>query len=464
MRLFHQWAYLSLAAATLATGAWAAGCAGGTDTTEFSSSSSNGSGGQGGTTSSGGGDGGQGAGTSSGTGGSSSPCAVDCTQIQTPQCQVAQCNAQTGQCEVVADSDGASCDDGVFCTIDDACLAGNCEGGPPNDCGMTPPQCTEVICDEQAQTCTTSPAQNGDPCQDPNDLCLMGATCMNGLCTGGTPEDCFFSPVPDDCHVAECNPQNGQCEPVVGNEGGPCADPNDLCTVAKTCLTGVCQGGQPMDCSQLTSGCNIGVCDTNTGLCVQQSVGNGQLCDDLDACTTGEICNNGVCANGTAINQCGPVDGCCPSNCNETNDQDCAREEYLGTFPSGTVSHTGQQCLDWTAFIGQLTGSFTAVQIKGSLDPVGVTCNNPAMATQLCNGLNTSTTVSGLSCNGRIWNVGECSAASAQPYEINSRTVSGDCSCDTAFTVRPCISNANWGGIGTTCSAPAQTLEVICYR
>ncbi|MBW2458021.1 MAG: hypothetical protein JRI68_26185, partial [Deltaproteobacteria bacterium] len=334
MKLHQRWPLLSLATITLAAGSWAAGCAGGTDTTDFTSSSSNGSGGQGGTASGAGGGGGQGAGTSSGTGGSTSPCAIDCTQIQAPQCQVAQCNAQSGQCEVVADEDGTTCDDGVFCTVDDACAAGICQGGPANDCGISAPQCTEVVCDEQSQTCSTSPAQNGDPCQDPNDLCIKGATCNNGLCTGGTPEDCFFSPVPDDCHVAECNPSNGQCEPVVGNEGGPCADVNDLCTVSKTCAAGVCQGGNPKNCSHITVGCNMGVCDTNTGICGTQSVGNGQPCDDLDPCSTGEICNNGTCAGGSPVITCQAGDYCCPSNCNENNDLDCASCDWnASTFP-----------------------------------------------------------------------------------------------------------------------------------
>jgi hypothetical protein len=60
-----------------------------------------------------------------------------------------------------------------------------------------------------------------------------------------------------------------------------------------------------------------------------------------------------------------------------------------------------------------------------------------------------------------VWNVGDCGT----PFEINSRTVSGDCNCDTAYTVRPCIGNNNWGGINTaTCGGPTQSMEVICAR
>jgi len=318
-------ALVAVAIVTWLGGTAAVGCATGGDT-EFDNTTSTSTS----TSTSGGGNtGGGGAGGGTTTTTSTSMCDVDCSQIQTPDCQVSVCNegqhrGTIGVCVVVPDEDGTPCDDGVFCTIDDACSAGICEGGPPNDCGMTPPQCTEVVCDEQSQTCTTAPAQNGAPCQDPNDLCMVGSTCSNGLCIGGTPEDCFFFPVPDDCHVAECNPQNGQCEPVVGNEGGPCSDPNDLCTVNKTCTAGVCQGGSPKDCSQLTVGCTMGVCDVNNGTCVAQSVGNGQPCDDLDHCTTGEICTNGTCGGGTPITACVNNDLCCPSNCTAQNDQDCA--------------------------------------------------------------------------------------------------------------------------------------------
>ncbi|RLB50569.1 MAG: hypothetical protein DRI90_23630 [Deltaproteobacteria bacterium] len=284
------------------------------------------------TSTSGTGNAGGGGGDVGGSGGTttSSPCAVDCTQIQAPDCQVAQCNAQTGQCEVVADVDGASCDDGLFCTVNDGCAAGTCVGGPQNDCGISAPACTEVSCDEPSQSCSTTPSSNGAACQDPNDLCMKGATCSNGLCTGGTPEDCFFSPVSDDCHVAVCDPSDGQCKEEVGNEGGACNDLNDLCTVSKTCVAGVCQGGQPMSCSHLTQGCVMGVCDVNTGQCTTQSAGEGQPCDDINPCTSGEICTSGVCGGGSPVVQCVANDYCCPSNCNENNDADCA-------VPSGTA-------------------------------------------------------------------------------------------------------------------------------
>jgi hypothetical protein len=305
----------------LAAASAAMGCASGDVTGSGGDDTSSG---QGGTTSSGGGVGGT---TSSGGGvggaGGSSPCAVDCTQIQAPICQTAQCNEQTGQCEVVANENGTTCDDGLFCTANDTCQAGVCEAGPTNDCGIAAVACETITCEETSQTCTSVAGLNNDPCVDPNDLCLENGACQNGTCVG-TPMDCFMQPVPDDCHVSECNPQNGQCEPVVGNEGGACADPNDLCTVNKTCTAGVCQGGSAMDCTYLTQGCTMGVCDTNNGQCTTQSVNNGDPCDDLNSCTTGEICTSGNCGGGTAITQCIANDSCCPSACTQSTDADCA--------------------------------------------------------------------------------------------------------------------------------------------
>ncbi|MBW2453249.1 MAG: hypothetical protein JRI68_02010 [Deltaproteobacteria bacterium] len=323
------------------------GCAGGSDTTDFDDDDA--TGGTAGTTNPGGGGSG-GVGTTTTT---SSMCDVDCSLIETPDCQVAECNegqhrGVVGTCVVVADDDGIACDDGTFCTVSDECVNGVCTAGPMNDCGISPAACMEVSCDEQSQTCSQVASAPGADCQDPNDMCVVGGTCANGLCVGGVPEDCFFQPVPDDCHVSECNPQNGICEPVPGNEGLPCVDLNDLCTPGKTCAGGVCQGGAPMSCIHLTQGCNLGVCDVNTGQCTTQPLNNGDPCDDLSACTTGETCQNNGCSNGTPVTSCEMNgDGCCPTNCTIQNDLDCQIQPHCrGIKTSVPASTTGIYTID----------------------------------------------------------------------------------------------------------------------
>ena len=186
-----------------------------------------------------------GGGGAGGSGGGGLPCGIDCSSIQTDACHEAVCNEVTAQCEVVNRAVGTPCDDGLFCTIDDACdAAGLCVGGGENDCGMAPGDCDAVTCDETAKTCSLSQLSNGTACTNSQDLCQLDGACQNGLCVG-TPKDCFFQPVPDECHVSECNPTSGMCEPVPGNEGAPCTDLNDLCTTNNTCTGGVCGGGAP---------------------------------------------------------------------------------------------------------------------------------------------------------------------------------------------------------------------------
>ncbi len=242
-----------------------------------------------------------------GEGGDSGLCGMDCSTITTADCFKAVCNEGTfpgpvGQCVVVPEDAGVSCDDGEFCTVDDACDGmGQCVGGPQNTCGMTAPECQEITCDEQSDTCGNQALMDGTTCTA-TDLCLTGATCVAGGCTGGTPKDCFFSPVPNECFNSVCNPMNGMCEPVAGNDGLACVDAMDLCSLGNTCSAGMCQGGTPKDCSALTQGCVLGVCDSMTGNCGTQTVMPGQTCDDLDGCTLGETCDmNGMCGNGTPI-------------------------------------------------------------------------------------------------------------------------------------------------------------------
>jgi hypothetical protein len=318
------------------------------------STTDEGNGGESPTTSSGspGGMGGmaQGGGGADGGMGGESPCPIDCSTIMTDQCQEAVCNVAQQACEVVALDDGTTCDDGTFCTLNDTCQAGVCTGGGQNDCGNAVEACTNVTCDEATQTCGTEPAGQGDPCQ-PADLCVVNAACNNGLCVGGTTNDCFFAPVPDDCHIAVCNPMNGMCEPQPGNDGQGCVDAMALCMVGNTCTGGVCQGGAPLDCSQLTVGCFDGQCDTATGQCIQVPIMPGQQCQeatdqcnvgicdmmgvcnatpanegqncDTDGCFVGQTCGTGTCQGGAETTTCTNNDNCCPAGCDLTTDDDC---------------------------------------------------------------------------------------------------------------------------------------------
>jgi len=310
---------LSIASLTLALAL--AACATSSDDPQSSDGGSAGAPGTGAT--------GGGGGTAMGGGGQGgeSPCGMDCSAVNAPDCYVGVCNTgeypgTVGACTVVPVDDDTPCDDGEFCTTADTCQAGVCTGGPVNDCGMEPDACQEVVCEESTDSCGTQPVPDGGACT-PEDLCVVNGVCTGGQCLG-EPKDCLFAPVPDECHVAVCNPTNGECEPQPGNEGDPCTDMSDLCSVGNVCTSGTCGGGSPKDCSALNVGCQVGMCDATSGNCVGQAVPNGGACDDNDPCTTGEICTAGQCTGGTTETMCTGGDLCCPMGCDATSDSDCA--------------------------------------------------------------------------------------------------------------------------------------------
>ncbi len=272
--------------------------------------------------------GGGGTGGEGGQGGTPSPCNMDCSGISTDQCHEAVCQEETGQCAVINTALGTPCDDEQFCTVDEVCNEGICSGGAPNDCGMQLPPCSEIICNEATQSCSTAPSAEGTICTS-TDLCMVNASCQSGQCVGSE-KDCFFAPLPNDCYVAECNSATGDCDPIPSNDGLACFDPSSPCQVNTICdNAGNCLGGNPKDCSHMTVGCVDGVCDQTSGACVGQPIppgstcaaatddcnlgvcdtsgdciGNpineGGLCDDGLACTSGTTCTSGACSGGTS--------------------------------------------------------------------------------------------------------------------------------------------------------------------
>lgn len=266
-----------------------------------------------------------------GTGGSAGggPCGMDCSTIETDQCLRAVCDEADGICVVEPATNGLACDDGLFCTIADRCFESDCLGGGQNLCGIDPLPCQNVICNEAAQDCSLQAKAEGADCDAP-DLCIINAHCSGGSCEG-EPRNCLYGQVPDECHVSECNPQNGECEPVIGNEGLPCVDPANPCQVDGICSGGVCTNTQPKNCSSETDPltCTVGVCNSSNGDCEGQVLPDNAACDDLNPCTFNERCLLGVCTPTGAILNCGPADGCCPVLCDENNDVDCVLDVLL---------------------------------------------------------------------------------------------------------------------------------------
>ena len=135
---------------------------------------------------------------------------------------------------------------------------------------------------------------------DVGQACLVAADCKTGLCDAGvcqTPEctgdgDC--SPLTTACAKGTCDKQSNTCTTTPINEGNACDD-GDLCTTSDTCKSGACVAGPAVDCTEFDSPCTVGKCDPNSGSCGSYDQPDGTACDDGDGCTFNEQCTQGAC-------------------------------------------------------------------------------------------------------------------------------------------------------------------------
>jgi hypothetical protein len=205
-------------------------------------------------------------------------------------CHVGACDEGKKSCGSAPGNDGASCDDGDPCTYSGTCSAGTCSKGPAVDCSAFNGTCADGVCDP-VLGCVAKPKNDGAACDD-GLYCTVNDVCKAGACSGA-PNTC--APPGNVCMIGTCNEAQKSCVAVPGNNGNACSDGNP-CHVSATCSNGNCLGGVP---------------------------GNqGAACDDGNGCTSGTTCANGTCGNAVStINQCINGDMCCPAGC--ANDTDC---------------------------------------------------------------------------------------------------------------------------------------------
>ena len=271
-------------------------------------------------------------------------CAVDeatvvvCDAAENTQCLANVCNAETGECEMTARGDGASCEDGDLCTTQGACVAGSCVGSVKNCDDGNP--CTDDFCDAATGACGSSPVADDAPCDDGNS-CTADTLCAAGSCGGGT-NSCEACESDADCATHEdgdlcngtlacvegacvldaatvvacggsdgpcastaCNPDTGACE-VAHNDGEPCED-GDPCTAEDACAGGACVAGGALQCGE-DSTCASNWCDPVFGGCMVQNT--EAACDDSDTCTQGDGCYGGECLFLQNICPCSTADDC----------------------------------------------------------------------------------------------------------------------------------------------------------
>jgi len=227
-------------------------------------------------------------------------------------CTTDSCDEETDSCGHGSVADGTPCDDGQFCTVDDVCTGGVCVGGGPNSCDDAN-DCTEDSCNEGADSCKYTKAQNGSSCED-GSACTSDDTCSNGVCEAGPTRECTDDNV---CTDDSCDAATGDC--VFTNNTAPCDD-GAFCTTGDTCSEGICTGGPGNGCDD-GNGCTIDSCDEETDGCSYGNADNGTVCDDGLFCTLDDVCTDGVCA-GPTENTCDDGNSCTKDSCNEGSN-DC---------------------------------------------------------------------------------------------------------------------------------------------
>ena len=146
--------------------------------------------------------------------------------------------------------EGAGCNDGEACTMDDTCIDNECIG-TLLDCTDNNP-CTDDGCDAMARTCLYAAIKEGEPCDD-GDACTAQTGCLAGKCTGES-KDCADGEL---CTWDGCDPKTGEC---LHQQGDKACDDGSVCTAdscdpVKGCSHTTAAQGAP---------CPGGVCDQGT--------------------------------------------------------------------------------------------------------------------------------------------------------------------------------------------------------
>ena len=266
--------------------------------------------------------------------------ARDCGAIG-DECHYGLCDEAIDQCVVQTKADGAACDDGLFCTASDQCFGGACTAGPPRDCAAAGDQCNLGVCDESVNQCVAQPRADGSVCDD-GFFCTVSDQCTSGVCIAGSPRDCFAAG--DQCNLGVCDESVNQCVAQPRADGAACED-GQFCTAFDQCTSGACTSGSARDCSAAGDACNDALCDENVNQCVPQARADGAPCEDGLFCTLSEQCNGGVCSGGTVRDCSAAGDQCNSGVCDDSLDQCVAQPVTNGTgCDDGVYCTEGDVC------------------------------------------------------------------------------------------------------------------------
>jgi hypothetical protein len=261
---------------------------------------------------------------------------------QAGACEQAGCDPDSG-CFLNPKADGSACSDDNACTAIDTCENGTCESGNAAPCsdGGT---CEEAGCNPDSG-CFLKPKADGTTCSDDN-ACTAFDTCQNGTCEGGNVPIC---PGGGACEDPGCDPASG-CFLKAKANGTMCSD-NNACTAFDTCQNGTCEGGNVPICPG-GGACEDPGCDPVSG-CFLKAKANGQECNDDNACTAFDSCQNGTCEGGN-VPICPPGSQCQVAGCEPDNGCFLKSAENGTPCDDGDPATKGEICVDGGCIAKQL--------------------------------------------------------------------------------------------------------------
>lgn len=225
-----------------------------------------------------------------------------CGSQSDTQCDnVDSCNG-SGTCLTHHEPNGTTCNDGFFCTVNDACLTGQCTDNDPRNCDDSIP-CTTDSCNDVTNVCDN--ILNAG-------FCLIAGTCQT-VNTIDPSNDCM-----------ECNPSISTATWSPRSFGSICDD-GIFCTMDDACDgTGICVAVFKVDgtvCPGDGNDCTEDICQS--GNCTHPFEVNGFLCgngidtdcDNPDTCDGIGFCldnheNAGFECGNPAVTQCDLFDIC----------------------------------------------------------------------------------------------------------------------------------------------------------
>jgi YVTN family beta-propeller protein/cysteine-rich repeat protein len=329
---------------------------------------------------------------------------------------------------------GEQCDDGN--TFDGDCCSSTCTFEPPSAaCESDGNDCTTDRCDGEG-TCIHPPATPGTACDDADD-CTTGELCSGTTCGGGdlaqigTPCDADSN----DCTDDACN-ADGIC--VATPNAGPCDDQNP-CTTNDVCQLGFCFGTPQTG----TSCDDFNPCTTTdrcqTGFCLGAPAPGLPCFDDFNPCTDDVCAPEGFCAHPSNTAPCDDADAC-------TGADQCQDGVCVGTAGGGTTTSTSTS----TSTSSSTSSSSTAPTTSPSSSSTSSSTSSSSSTSTTATSPPTSTTSSSSSSSSTLQTT---SSTSTSP---TSSTVAGSTSTTSSSTAVPSTSSSS----STTPTPPSTTTTI----